>query len=156
MIRFERVAHAEQRSESGAGEEFDYRHNGDGSGLFYVNLLLIAIGGALGSVARYLLSSLVLRVTGSLLPLGTFAVNLVGCVVFGAIAGAAAQRFILTPPARAFLLIGVLGGFTTFSSYAYESVLLLRDGQFAAAAFNIVGQVVAGLGGMWAAYVITN
>ena len=121
-----------------------------------MNLLLIAIGGALGSVARYLLSSLVLRVTGSLLPLGTFAVNLVGCVVFGAIAGAAAQRFILTPPARAFLLIGVLGGFTTFSSYAYESVLLLRDGQFAAAAFNIVGQVVAGLGGMWAAYVITN
>jgi fluoride exporter len=124
---------------------------------FYVNLLLIAIGGALGSVARYLFSSFVLRVTGSLLPIGTFAVNILGCVVFGGIAGAAAQqRLILTPEARGFLLIGVLGGFTTFSSYAYESFLLMRDGQFAAAAFNIVGQVVAALVGMWAAYVITN
>ena len=50
---------------------------------FYVNLFLIAIGGALGSVARYLLSTFVLRVTGSLLPIGTFAVNLVGCALFG-------------------------------------------------------------------------
>ena len=122
-----------------------------------MNLLLIAIGGALGSVARYLFSSFVLRATGSLLPVGTFAVNLLGCVIFGGIAGAAAQqRFILTPESRAFLFIGVLGGFTTFSSYAYESFLLARDGQFAAAAFNIVGQVVAGLVGLWAAYVITN
>ena len=122
-----------------------------------MNLLLIAIGGALGSVARYLFSSFVLRATGSLLPVGTFAVNLLGCVIFGGIAGAAAQqRFILTPEGRAFLFIGVLGGFTTFSTYAYESVLLMRDGQFAAAAFNIVGQVVAGLAGLWVAYVITN
>ena len=122
-----------------------------------MNLLLIAIGGALGSVARYLLSMFVLRVTGSLLPIGTFAVNLLGCVIFGGIAGAAAQqRFILTPEARAFLFIGVLGGFTTFSSYAYESFLLTRDGQFAAAAFNIVGQVVAALVGLWAAHAITN
>ena len=78
-------------------------------------------------------------------------------MIFGGIAGAAAQqRFILTPETRAFLLIGVLGGFTTFSSYAYESFLLTRDGQFAAAAVNIVGQVVAGLVGLWAAYGITN
>jgi len=121
-----------------------------------VNLLLIAIGGALGSVARYLFSTLILRASGSLLPIGTFAVNLVGCVVFGCIIGAAQQRFILTPQARAFLLIGVLGGFTTFSSYAYESFALVQDAQFAAAAFNIVGQVVAGLVGLWAGYVITN
>jgi CrcB protein len=121
-----------------------------------VNILLIAIGGALGSAARYLLSSFVLRATGSLLPIGTFAVNVVGCVIFGAIIGAAQQRFILTAEARAFLLVGVLGGFTTFSSYAYESFLLMRDGQLAAAAFNIVGQVVAGLAGLWIAYVMTN
>ena len=82
--------------------------------------------------------------SGTLFPLGTFVVNLVGCVVFGAIVGAAQQRFALTPEARAFLLIGVLGGFTTFSSYAFESVALLRDGQFLAATINIVGQVVAG------------
>jgi CrcB protein len=119
-----------------------------------VNLLLIAIGGALGSVARHVLATLVLRASGTLFPLGTFIVNLVGCVAFGAIAGAAQQRFALTPEARAFLLVGVLGGFTTFSSYAFESVGLLRDGQFFAAAVNIVGQVVAGLAGLWSASVL--
>ena len=123
---------------------------------FYVNLLLIAIGGALGSVARYLLSTFVLRVTGSLLPIGTFAVNVIGCAVFGCIIGAAQHRMVLTPPARLFLLVGVLGGFTTFSSYAYESFALMQDAQFAAAAVNIVGQVLAGLIGLWAGYVITN
>jgi CrcB protein len=119
-----------------------------------VNLLLIAIGGALGSVARYLLSTLVLRTSGALFPLGTFIVNLAGCVVFGAIAGAAQHRVALTSDARAFLLVGVLGGFTTFSAYAFESVVLLRDGQFLAATVNIVGQVVAGLAGLWSAYLL--
>ena len=63
---------------------------------------------------------------------------------------------ILTPEARTFLLVGVLGGFTTFSSYVFESFALMQDGQFAAAALNIVGQVVAGLLGFWVAYVIAH
>ncbi len=121
-----------------------------------MTLLLIAAGGALGSVARYLFSSFVLRATASLFPVGTFAVNVVGCAVFGVIVGSAQQRFVLSPEARAFLLIGVLGGFTTFSSYAYESFALARDGQFFAAGLNIVGQVAAGLVGLWAGYVIAN
>ena len=121
-----------------------------------MTILLIALGGALGSVARYLFSTAVLRATGSLFPLGTFAVNVVGCLVFGLIAGAAEQRVQMAPELRLFLLVGILGGFTTFSSYAFESFALLRDGQFAWAGLNIVGQVVAGLIGMWAGYVITN
>ncbi len=121
-----------------------------------MTLLLIAAGGALGSVARYLFSSFVLRATASLFPVGTFAVNVAGCAVFGLIVGAAQQRFVLSPEARAFLLIGILGGFTTFSSFAYESFALMRDGQFLAAAFNIVGQVTAGVVGLWAGYVIAN
>jgi CrcB protein len=121
-----------------------------------VNLLLIAIGGALGSVTRYLFSSFVLRASGSLLGVGTFAVNVVGCVVFGVIAGMAERRFVFGPDARAFLLIGLLGGFTTFSSFAFESVQLLRDGQFLAAAVNIVGQVVAGIVGLWMAFAISG
>jgi CrcB protein len=124
-----------------------------------VNLLgiaLIALGGAIGSVSRYVLSTAILRVSGTLLPIGTFVVNLVGCIAFGAIIGAADQRFILTPEARAFLLVGVLGGFTTFSSYAFESFALMQDGQFAVAALNIMGQVVAGLLGFWMAYVIAH
>jgi CrcB protein len=113
-----------------------------------LNILLVAAGGAIGSAARYLLSTLVLRLSGSLFPSGTFAVNLIGCIVFGVIAGAAEQRVPLSPASRAFLLVGVLGGFTTFSSYAFESYALLRDGQFVAASVNVVGQVMAGLAGV--------
>ena len=120
-----------------------------------MNLLAIAIGGALGSAARYLLSTFVLRVSGTLFPLGTFLVNVVGCLVFGAIAGATSQRLQISPTVRLFLLTGILGGFTTFSSYAFESFVLVRDGQFAWAAINVVGQVVAGLAGMWVGYVVT-
>jgi CrcB protein len=121
-----------------------------------MTLVLIALGGALGSVARYLLSTVVLRATGTLFPLGTFVVNLIGCVAFGVIAGAAEHRVPMTPEMRRFLLVGILGGFTTFSSYAFESFGLLRDGQFSWAAINVVGQVVAGLAGMWGGYVIAN
>ena len=119
-----------------------------------MNLLVIAIGGAIGASARYLLSSFVLRVSGTLFPLGTFVVNVLGCLAFGAIAGAASQRVQLAPAMRLFLLTGILGGFTTFSSYAFESFTLMRDGQMVWAGINIAGQVVAGLVGMWAGYAV--
>jgi CrcB protein len=111
--------------------------------------LLVAVGGAIGSVARYALSTFVLRATGTLFPLGTFVVNAAGCLCFGLVAGAAEQRITLTPEARALILVGVLGGFTTFSSYVFESAGLIRDGQMTAAVLNIGGQVVAGLAAFW-------
>jgi len=119
-----------------------------------LNLFLIAIGGALGSVARYLLSIIVLRVSGTMFPLGTFVVNAVGCVVFGVIAGVATHRIQLTPALRLFLLTGLLGGFTTFSSYAFESFALVREGHFVWASLNIAGQVIAGLAGVWAGFLL--
>jgi CrcB protein len=91
-----------------------------------VTLLLIGVGGALGSMARYLLSTRVYRLVSSLFPFGTFAVNVVGCILFGIIVGLAEQRFALRPDARAFLLIGVPGGFTTFPTFAFE---LYRPGR---------------------------
>jgi CrcB protein len=121
-----------------------------------VTLLLVGIGGALGSVARYALSSLVHRIAVPLFPFGTFVVNFVGCVFFGVIVGLAQERFLLRPEARTFLLIGVLGGFTTFSSFAFETFELLRDGQFLWAALNVVGQVTAGIVGLWAGYVAAS
>src|SRR5215470_18702496 len=98
----------------------------------------------------------VLRVTGTLFPLGTFVVNVVGCLAFGAIAGAASQRVQLAPALRLFLLTGILGGFTTFSTYTFESFTLMQDGQFLWASINVVGQVVAGLAGMWVGYVAAS
>lgn len=117
--------------------------------------LLIAAGGAIGSVARYLLSSAVLRATGTLFPAGTFVVNVAGCLVFGAIVGAS-QRFVLSPDARMFLLVGIVGGFTTFSSFAYESFALMRDAQYSWAIINVAGQVIAGIAGVWVGYVAAN
>ncbi len=119
-------------------------------------LLLIALGGGLGATARYLFSSAVLRVVPTLFPLGTFVVNVVGCVVFGVLAGLADERFALSPELRGFLLVGILGGFTTFSSFAFESVELLRDGQIGWATLNIGGQVIAGVIGLWVGYVLTS
>ena len=121
-----------------------------------MNIFLIAIGGAIGSVARYLFSTAVLRATGSLFPVGTFAVNAAGCFVFGVIAGAAEHRVALAPEARAFVFIGILGGFTTFSSYAFESFALIRDGQFVWATINLVGQVLIGVAGLAAGVAMTR
>ncbi len=121
-----------------------------------MNILLIALGGAFGSACRYLLTSAVLGATGTLFPLGTFVVNIVGCGVFGAIAGASEGRDLLTPETRALLLAGVLGGFTTFSSYMNESVVLVREGQFVWAALNLGGQVVIGFVVFWIAHAIAS
>jgi len=121
-----------------------------------VNILLIAVGGAVGSVCRYLLSSAVLRAADTLFPVGTFVVNVVGCLVFGAIAGATQERISLSPETRALLLAGMLGGFTTFSSYMNESFVLVREGQFLWAGLNLGGQVIAGFAAFWAAFSIAS
>jgi len=121
-----------------------------------LNLLAIAIGGAIGSVARYLLTGLVARVSAPAFPLGTFAVNIIGCGVFGALAGAVSSRLPLSPEMRLFWFTGILGGFTTFSSYAFESVALIREGHLLAAGANIVGQVVLGVIVLAAGYYATT
>ena len=121
-----------------------------------MNALLVAIGGALGAVARYGLSGAVHRYTSPHFPYGTFVVNITGCLVFGVLAGSAEHRFVLGPQARAFLLIGILGGFTTFSSFTYESFQLLRDAEFARAFANMAGQLLIGLAALWAGFVLAR
>ena len=121
-----------------------------------MNILLIAIGGALGSVGRYLVTSAVLRASGTLFPAGTFVVNAIGCLVFGAIVGAAQERVTLAPEVRVLLLAGVLGGFTTFSSYMNESIVLVREGQFLWAGLNLGGQVVVGFVAFWVAFSVAS
>lgn len=116
--------------------------------------ILVAVGGALGSMARYGLSGAVPRLVPTLFPLGTFVVNVLGCLVFGVIVSLANERFLIGPTGRAFFLVGVLGGFTTFSSFAFESFALLRDGQSVWASVNILGQVVLGLVAMWTGYLL--
>jgi fluoride exporter len=95
------------------------------------------------------LAGLVHRVLPPYFPYGTFLVNVVGCLAFGAIFGLSEQRFVVGPTARAFLLIGLLGGFTTFSSFTFETFQLLRDGEFLLATANAGGQLVLGLVAFW-------
>src|SRR4030095_7482433 len=106
-----------------------------------MQLVAIGVGGAIGALARYLLGGAVHRLVPGFFPYGTFVVTLLGCVLFGSIVGPAERRFVIGPMGRAFLLIGVLGGFTTFSSFTYETFELIRSGQLGPAAINVAGQM---------------
>lgn len=117
-----------------------------------MQLIAVALGGAVGAAARYLLGGAVHRLIPGFFPYGTFVVNVVGCLAFGLLAGLAESRFVIGPAARAFVLIGVLGGFTTFSSFIFESFELLRGGQILPAAANVAGQVIIGFVALWAGY----
>lgn len=112
-------------------------------------VLLVGAGGFIGSVARYLVSMAVSASTATAFPLGTAVVNIVGCLLIGILAGAAESRDWVTEPARLFLITGVLGGFTTFSAFAFETNTLLRQGAAGAAVLNVGGQVMVGLAMVW-------
>lgn len=105
----------------------------------------VALGGALGSVLRWGLSGAVQRWSGGTFPWGTFVVNAVGSLAIGVLAALALERALVPPAARLFLIVGVLGGFTTFSAFSYETVALLRDGQWLTAGAYAGGSVVAGV-----------
>jgi CrcB protein len=122
-------------------------------------ILFIGLGGAIGAVMRYLLSGWVQQASGSIsFPLGTLAVNVTGCFVIGVLSQLGESRGLLTPRSRAFLVVGILGGFTTFSSFANESMNLLRGDENVLAALNVGGSVALGLMAVWlgrsAAYLI--
>lgn len=113
-------------------------------------ILLVALGGAIGSVARYKLSGYVLHHTIDWrFPAGTFAVNVAGCLVAGVLAGLAEKHHLLSPDTRLLLFTGVLGGFTTFSAFGLETMFLLKRGEVMVAGANVVLSVVAGLLALW-------
>jgi fluoride exporter len=107
--------------------------------------LAVGIGGCLGSLARYWLSGVVQRHSTSDFPYGTLAVNLLGCLIIGWIIGLVEYRQMFGPNVRLFLTIGILGGFTTFSAFGYETFALLRDKQHLLALGNVTANVVIGV-----------
>lgn len=112
--------------------------------------LLVGLGGFLGAIARYKLGAAITHGTGLVrFPIGTFAVNLVGCLAIGLLAGVVARYHVLGTEARLFLFTGLLGGFTTFSAFGLESVELLRRGELAVAGLYAGGSVFAGLAAVW-------
>lgn len=120
-------------------------------------ILFVGTGGFLGAVMRYLIGGWVHDLLRSpWFPYGTLAVNVVGCLLIGLIAGLVESRQALGPEARAFLLIGLLGGFTTFSAFGYETMTLARDGKTIAAMLNVALQVGFGLAAVWGGYSLSK
>ena len=123
-------------------------------------LLLVAAGGAVGSTARYLLSVWSMQAAGMpKFPLGTFAVNLIGCLLAGVLAGLAERHAWLDADTRLLLMVGLLGGFTTFSAFGLETAQLLRRGDWLVASGYVGGSVVFGIAavclGLWLSGALT-
>ena len=115
-----------------------------------ITIGLVALGGAIGSVSRYLLGTWVQAVSQSIdFPFGTLSVNLIGCFMIGLLSQLAEARGMFTPEARALVFFGVLGGFTTFSSFGNDTLNLLRDGETFNALLNVGANVVFGLALVW-------
>jgi len=116
--------------------------------------ILVGIGGAVGSMARHGLNHIIhQRNLASTFPLGIFVINIAGSGAIGVLAGLLASgRLALSPDARTFLIVGILGGFTTFSSFSLDTLALMRSGQSAAAMLNVAGQVGLSLIAVWAGF----
>jgi CrcB protein len=113
-------------------------------------ILMVALGGAVGSVARYKLSVWVLHHAADWrFPAGTFTVNVVGCLLAGLLVGLADKHDLFSADTRLLVFTGLLGGFTTFSAFGLETVFLLRKGELLVAGSNIVLSVLAGLLALW-------
>jgi CrcB protein len=118
--------------------------------------LWVGFGGFLGSIARYGLGLWFQREkAGATFPLATLVINALGCLLLGLLAGAA-SRTAFAAPARAFLFVGLLGGFTTFSAFGHETFVLLRDGRWPIAALSVALQIGLGVGAVWAGLAIAS
>jgi CrcB protein len=119
-------------------------------------ILLIGLGGFAGSVLRYLVSGYAQQVSRSAeFPYGTLVVNVLGCLVIGFLSELAEGRGVLTPEARAFLVVGFLGGFTTFSTFGNETINLLRDGESLRGLLNVAAHLLLGLAAVYGGRVAT-
>lgn len=102
----------------------------------------VFLGGGIGAVCRYWLSGVVYRWLPATFPFGNLIVNISGCFLIGVLMTSFSDRFSVGPGLRLFLVVGILGGFTTFSSFSYETISLMRDNQIVPALLNIAGSVI--------------
>jgi CrcB protein len=120
-------------------------------------LFLVALGGAIGSVARYSLSGYMLKHTLDWrFPAGTFTVNVLGCLVAGVLAAVAEKHDMLSADIRLLLFTGVLGGFTTFSAFGLETMHLMKRGEWAIASAYVLLSFAAGLAALWLGLAAAN
>ena len=116
--------------------------------------LLVGLGGALGSMARHFVNRAIhQQALSSTFPFGIFLINIAGSFAIGLFAGiVSASRWQIPFEVRTFVIVGVLGGFTTFSSFSFDTLALARDGHLDQAVLNVAGQVGLSLLGVWLGY----
>ena len=119
-------------------------------------ILLIGIAGLLGTLARYYLSGWADEWWGGTFPIGTMIVNALGCFAIGFLFHATEEKYLVDPVIRSAILVGFLGGFTTFSSFAVQSFTLLRGGEIFLAGVNILVSNIAGVILVWLGYALSR
>jgi CrcB protein len=117
------------------------------------HVLYVGLGGFLGSALRYVAGAAVSRISGAAtFPYATLAVNLTGCLAIGCLAGLTDERRLFGPELRLLLFVGLLGGFTTFSTFGLETFVLLRNGEVLRAVGTVGLHVIAGVLAVWGGY----
>lgn len=119
-------------------------------------LILIGLAGLVGTLGRYALSGLIARRFGETFPTGTLVVNIAGCFLAGFLFYLMQERFLVSETTRVMVMIGLLGGFTTFSSFGLQTFTLLKDGEIWFAMVNLVGSNLLGLLMVWAGYTLAK
>jgi fluoride exporter len=120
-------------------------------------VLLVGAGGFIGSILRYLIGGYVQQLArGAGFPFGTLLVNVAGCLIIGFLSRLAEGQVVFTGEARAFIIIGLLGGFTTFSSFGYEAVDLWRGEKEFIAIVNVASHLILGLSAIWLGRVLAH
>jgi fluoride exporter len=117
-----------------------------------LQILIIGLGGFVGTVARYGVSVLAYKYAGATFPFGTLTVNIVGCFLIGLVYGLIQEKDVLSTTSRLFLTVGVFGGFTTFSSFGNETLLLLRAGHLLLGIGYMLISVLVGVVAVWGGY----
>ncbi len=121
-----------------------------------VNFLIVAIGAGLGGGLRYWLSDISYKIFPIYFPYGTLIVNVLGSFFLGILIFGFGDKELINPTLKLLLGVGFCGGFTTFSTFSFETVTLLRDSQFYFAGINILANILLGLIGIYLAYIITR
>ena len=116
--------------------------------------IIVMLGGGLGSLARYVLGAAIMNRFGGKFPLGTLVINVTGSFAIGVLMTLLTERFQPHPYWRLVLVIGFLGGYTTFSSFEYESLQAIREGGSVLGLLNMIGSVVLGFAAVWAGVVL--
>jgi len=119
-------------------------------------LLLVGCGGFIGSIARFMVQKLNLNWHVLSIPMGTLSVNVIGSLLIGFIIGVSGKSEIISPGLRLFLMVGICGGFTTFSSFTAENLTLLQNGQFATVLLYTGLSIFLGFLAFYLGYVLSN